>query len=1023
MAWNYRKRMKIAPGVHLNFSKSGVSTSIGPKGAKISIGKRGTYLNTSIPGTGLYSRTKLSGNNNFQNTSSFMETNNGSNEKVKKGCRYGCGIWVLLACVGGVINIYQKPVAEMAKDHYADIWTLLIMLVLAYFLFRPLLKRKFGGEGGLASSFTSGTSEQTQYEYFLNKYNEAEKRVIEKTDREIRKAQIALEGTSDATKKLFLQSFIDHYKYEYISRLLNHSKYQEKDMSDDLDPLFAKAAEKVVTTQKYSSTAMWDWFGYNMDIDRTNRIADQLCECGIISRDFESSDYQIQVTNIQQLNRIIRRTNGHSLLSSEDKKQLNDYFAQRRQELIGEHTLFSELPSGHAINESYKSLQLAYTALSSCNSKWEIKSSVANTEAKAYANTIVDKQAIYVMYGDDFNFVRIDKDTNALHFKFKHGGMEFFIYPDFVIAAQSATNFDVIDIKNFAIEFKRQNFVETSNVLLPKDAKLVRYTYKYVNKNGERDARYSDNPRYAVYEYGDLTFKPYDLTMQFSNSEAVENFYRKFVTWQRGGKDYTDSNSGATEQYFNTANDVANQMNEFYDKIGRNRRIMQTIDRAITDGMGDVKAKLRNLFLADLIKCYEQLGHDSENMFTTEGLPMSLVEAHTLSDVKANYDTIQLPAFHSVVESLNKVNKTAKEALLQGKEEDFFYLNEVFKACGTHDLSVQYFSLLYRLFSVIAKSDNNITAEESRWLEKLMAYSTSKKDYGLEAFEQKASITEKQTKEEQTRQAKDDTNPLEELKTLIGLSEVKSEVAALANFVKIQQEREKKGMKSVGLSYHCVFTGNPGTGKTTVARILAAIYRDLGILKKGHLVETDRSGLVAEYVGQTAVKTNKIIDSALDGVLFIDEAYSLVQGGGNDYGQEAISTLLKRMEDDRDRLIVVLAGYSEDMKRFIDSNPGLQSRFNRYIHFADYSADELKQIFMLNVEKNQYKLDEDGQALLTQILNFATEHKDKNFGNGRYVRNLFEKTIQNQAMRLSSQPNITAEALSLLKVEDLPTNK
>lgn len=179
---------------------------------------------------------------------------------------------------------------------------------------------------------------------------------------------------------------------------------------------------------------------------------------------------------------------------------------------------------------------------------------------------------------------------------------------------------------------------------------------------------------------------------------------------------------------------------------------------------------------------------------------------------------------------------------------------------------------------------------------------------------------------------------------------------------------------------------------------------------------------MAEFVGQTAIKTNNIIDSALDGVLFIDEAYSLVQGGGNDFGQEAIATLLKRMEDDRNRLVVVLAGYSQDMKQFIDSNPGLQSRFNRYIHFSDYSADELKKIFMLCVEKNQYKMDEKCLSLLGQILEFAVNHKDKNFGNGRYVRNLFEKTIQNQAVRLSDKPTITSEELSILTAEDLPTN-
>ena len=202
---------------------------------------------------------------------------------------------------------------------------------------------------------------------------------------------------------------------------------------------------------------------------------------------------------------------------------------------------------------------------------------------------------------------------------------------------------------------------------------------------------------------------------------------------------------------------------------------------------------------------------------------------------------------------------------------------------------------------------------------------------------------------------------------------------------------------------------------------MASIYKELGILKKGHLVETDRSGLVAEYVGQTAIKTNKIIDSALDGVLFIDEAYSLVQGAKEDFGQEAISALLKRMEDDRDRLVVILAGYSSEMKAFINSNPGLQSRFNRYIHFSDYSADELKQIFLLNAKKNQYTLDEEASSVLEKMMSSAIDNKDKNFGNARFVRNLFEKSIQNQATRLSSLSNITEDVLSMLKAEDLPT--
>lgn len=262
---------------------------------------------------------------------------------------------------------------------------------------------------------------------------------------------------------------------------------------------------------------------------------------------------------------------------------------------------------------------------------------------------------------------------------------------------------------------------------------------------------------------------------------------------------------------------------------------------------------------------------------------------------------------------------------------------------------------------------------------------------------------------------------INDLDGLIGLNTVKEEVKTLRNYIIIQQEREKKGLKTTPVSYHCVFTGNPGTGKTTVARIVANVYRSLGVLKKGHLVETDRSGLVADYVGQTATKTNKIIDRALDGVLFIDEAYSLAGGGDNDYGKEAIATLLKRMEDNRDRLVVILAGYSEEMKQFIDSNPGLQSRFNRYIYFPDYNADELFQIFEANCKKNDYVMTDEAKTALKSLLEKAVAEKDNNFGNARFVRNLFEKTLERQANRLSKQENLSKEMLTEITLTDLNT--
>lgn len=264
-------------------------------------------------------------------------------------------------------------------------------------------------------------------------------------------------------------------------------------------------------------------------------------------------------------------------------------------------------------------------------------------------------------------------------------------------------------------------------------------------------------------------------------------------------------------------------------------------------------------------------------------------------------------------------------------------------------------------------------------------------------------------------------DPYKELDELIGLTSVKQEVRTQANFVKVQKQREAQGLKTAKVSYHLVFYGSPGTGKTTVARIVGRIYKDLGVLKRGHTVETDRSGLVAGYVGQTAQQTDTVIQKALDGVLFIDEAYALVpkQGSGNDYGQEAIATLLKRMEDYRDRLVVIIAGYKDEMQHFIDSNPGLQSRFNRYIDFPDYSSSELADIFRMYMKKNQYTLSRDAENYLRPQFDFAVSHKDRNFGNARFARNVFEKTIQAQANRLAAESDVTKEQLTELTIIDL----
>ena len=323
-------------------------------------------------------------------------------------------------------------------------------------------------------------------------------------------------------------------------------------------------------------------------------------------------------------------------------------------------------------------------------------------------------------------------------------------------------------------------------------------------------------------------------------------------------------------------------------------------------------------------------------------------------------------------------------------------MGKVFKGCGCLSIG---FVVLCVLVAIFADDEENTDVTDE----------TTQK---TEQVEKKDSVIVNEPLE---------GDPYKELDELIGLNSVKKEVRSLANFVKLQKQREAQGLKTAKVSYHLVFYGSPGTGKTTVARIVGRIYKDLGVLKKGHTVETDRAGLVGEYVGKTGPKTDTVIMKALDGVLFIDEAYSLVpeDGGGSDYGQEAISTILKRMEDYRDRLVVIVAGYKDEMQRFIDSNPGLQSRFNRYIDFPDYTGQELTEIFKMYMKKNQYTLNDSTEAYLRTRFEIAVEKKDRNFGNARFARNVFEKSIQAQANRLAGQTNLSKDELTEIVISDL----
>jgi stage V sporulation protein K len=260
---------------------------------------------------------------------------------------------------------------------------------------------------------------------------------------------------------------------------------------------------------------------------------------------------------------------------------------------------------------------------------------------------------------------------------------------------------------------------------------------------------------------------------------------------------------------------------------------------------------------------------------------------------------------------------------------------------------------------------------------------------------------------------------LAELDSMTGLSRVKADVRQLANYIKVEQMRKAQGLKTSDISLHMVFYGNPGTGKTTVARLISQIYRALGVVNQGHLVEVDRAALVAGYVGQTAIKVKEMVDKAMGGVLFIDEAYTLKSGDSTDFGQEAIDTLLKLMEDRRNEFVVVVAGYPEEMKRFLGSNPGLESRFNKYLDFEDYNGAELMAIFEGFCHGSDYKISPEARATIQEVLEKAFQSRGKNFGNARFARNLFEKTVENQANRIVSLNNADQATLMTIRPEDV----
>ena len=885
MKWNYRKRVQVAPGVYVNISKSGISTSVGVRGSSVTFGKTGTYLNTGIPGTGFYSRQKIG----------TLPNSKVNHTKSKTAKIYSKGAYTFLGvfCCFSALICLALPIG---------LWGTFFFVIGAWANFS---KRK---------------------EYYGKKRND-------KTEPSfIIEAKNALTASTDERQRRILENFIN--TVETIDAIEDEEKIIE---------ILNKKPKK------------------NSELIRSH--SDKLASL---------------------------------------KSKLSDT----------KYDVDDSVPT-ETLN-LYENVCRSFEKLLNSQKIWIQTSKVKNREAKSSASSIVELQETTLSVGV-FNYIKSKFDIPI----FPIGVHFLYLYPEFAILSWTPYKFEIVDYKDISIDYTSIRFNEPGNY--PSDAEKIGSTWMYVNKNGLPDRRYVNNPSVAVVRYGGINISingDTPVIYQVSNALTAEEFcanYNHFATEVNSNVRKPTILPITPDTKEHSLADIIQASDKLFHcllEMSADSQVIEALDNQrqldiahdLKIGIDHIDNRLVFVAVLDLIKCFEGLGH-CPDMSTDEGRAIGLILLRILLPDNVLWNNEVLMRQPQGQKALESAYNVFKKNLHIEFDPNRFLLIEMLRLEGVDEETVnQWAVLLYRYALLIAKADGHLSETELKWLTNILTF-TSNGHLTMGTVEEiPSAIKEAESPTAPPKvKSKAISNPMKELENLIGLSGVKSEISNIYNLVKVQKIRSAKGLNAPDISYHCVFTGNPGTGKTTVARLVAQIYKHLGILSKGHLVETDRSGLVAEYVGQTAVKTNKIIDSALDGVLFIDEAYSLVQsGGGNDYGLEAIATLLKRMEDNRDRLVVILAGYSDEMKTFIDSNPGLQSRFNRYIHFEDYTAEELTSIYEFNLAKFDYRMTDEASSAIKEVMAKAVENKDKNFGNARFVRNLFEKTLERQAKRLAS---------------------
>lgn len=506
---------------------------------------------------------------------------------------------------------------------------------------------------------------------------------------------------------------------------------------------------------------------------------------------------------------------------------------------------------------------------------------------------------------------------------------------------------------------------------------------------------------------------------QLLDDISIGNFDKKSTTKSTEKNEITnevdETNFEIPSAYLDILQVEGFKLFSIIEQLNADKDFLDVLQKSLTksDVLKD-EFKTHHVVLQDAIEIYNQIF----NLPEQENIKGKFALAYLFERLQGNdfAENLSLERINEMVanpkflESVEKVKNAKFLAPSDEYKEQFILPSILFRL--QHKQFDALAAAYNQLAIILANTDSLVSDAEQKTLERIQQL----------CFHPKKNLTNVK----QSSVPEDDTleKVMEEINELVGLKNIKTDIQDLVNFLKVQKIRETQGLKATERMLHSVFMGPPGTGKTTIARLLGRIYKHLGYLSSGHIVETDRAGLVAGYVGQTALKVDEVVKAAINGVLFIDEAYALSKDdSGKDFGNEAIETLLKRMEDHRDDLAVIAAGYPDEMKTFIQSNPGLQSRFNRYFKFEHYTPQEMMDIFKGIAKKADFILTPDAEKKLQLIFDGLYEKRNSTFGNARVVRNIFEQVIAIQANRMVLVKDITKEILMSLEVSDIPEAK